>query len=237
MLKKSLAVLLAAAFVTMPAAASALPDYPFIHATGTSFVYAIPDLGEIDFDISAYDPAPETALATVEARSAELRALFVAQGVAPEDVEFRDVRREIRKQADPEQAPSYDIKCTVHVNVRDLSKWRAIMQPMLAMPNLDAFATTFGTTRREEVEAELMAGAVKDALRKADVMARGFGKRAGAVTAISSQELKNMARSIGLVPSDRYTTSKGRTRQDPADLLMVGSIRMSQTVDAVLRIK
>lgn len=222
---------------SLPALASALPDYPFIHASGTAFVHVAPDLGELDFDISAYDPAPETALGTVEARIAELRALLAAQGIAAEDVEIRDVRREIRKPATPDQQSSYDIKCAVHINVRDLSKWRAIVQPLLAMPNLDGFATSFGTTQREQVETELMTNAVKDALRKADVMAKGFGKRTGAVSAVSSQELKNLGRAIGLVPSDRYGPSRGKAPQSPADLLMVGVLRMSQSVDVVFRIK
>ena len=236
MLKKSL---LAAALTlaSLQGVAAELPSYPFIHARGTAFMYVAPDLGEIDFDIAAYDSDPEKAVAVVQERIAEIRALMAAQGLADADIEVRDVRRQIRKSDAPE--PQYDIRCMVHLVVRDLTKWRDVVLPLLNKPNLDGFATTFGVTRRAEVEAELTASAVREAQAKADAMAKGFGKRVGAVAGVSSDELKNITRAVGLVPSDwpRNSGSAGRTRQDPTDLLMVAALKMSQSVDAIFRFK
>lgn len=236
MLKKSL---LAAALLlaSLQGLAAELPSYPFIHARGTAFVYVQPDLGEIDFDLSAYDPAPEKALAVVQERIAEIKALMAQQGQADADIEVRDIRRQLRKSDGPE--PQYDIRCMVHLTVRDLAKWRDVMLPLLGMANLDGFATTFGVTRRTEVEGELMASAVREAQAKADSIARGFGKRAGAVAGVSSDELKNITRAVGLMPSDwpRNSGSAGRTKQDAADLLMVSALKMSQSVDAIFRFK
>lgn len=236
-LAAALSVTLAVALMSVSGAATAsgLPAYPFLHVSGTGFAYAAPDLGEIDFEISADDPSPEAALATVQARIDELLALAAEQGLEPADVEIRDVRREMRKGEGPSR---YDIKCAVHIYVRDLTKWRAIVQPLLDKPNLDGFATTFGVTQREKIEDELMASALKDARRKAGAMAAGLGKRVGEATAVSSQELKNLARAIGLVPTDRYNANSGagRAPQERSSLLMVNVQRMSQSVDVVFRI-
>ena len=224
----------------LPALAGDLPGYPFIHATGTAYGFVTPDLGEIDFDVSVFDPEPEVATAQVAARIAEIKALLVEQGLpeAAAGIDVRDVRKEIRKGAEQDPAkPQYTVKVSVHINVADLSKWPAVMRPLLHMPNLDAFAVTFGATERIRLEEELMGEAVKDALRKADAMARGFGKRAGAVAGISSDQLKYLGNSVGLVPSDRYHRANSRQQKDPEDMLKVTGIKMAQTVDALFRIK
>ena len=234
--------LLSIVFACLPvsALASGLPSYPFIHATGTAFSFVLPDLGEIDFDVSVFDPSPEAATLLVQTRITEVKALLVEQGLpeAAAGIEVRDVRKEIRKGAEQDPAnPQYQIKASVHINVADLSKWPAVMGPLLAMPNLDAFAVTFGATERIRLEEELMGEAVKDAQRKADAMARGFGKRVGAVAGISSDQLKNLGNAVGLVPSDRFQRANSRQRQNPDDMLMVTVMKMGQTVDAVFRIK
>ena len=234
--------LLSIVFACLPvsALASGLPSYPFIHATGTAFSFVLPDLGEIDFDVSVFDPSPEAATLLVQTRITEVKALLVEQGLpeAAAGIEVRDVRKEIRKGAEQDPAnPQYLIKASVHINVADLSKWPAVMRPLLAMPNLDAFAVTFGATERIRLEEELMVEAVKDAQRKADAMARGFGKRVGAVAGISSDQLKNLGNAVGLVPSDRFQRANSRQRQNPDDMLMVTVMKMGQTVDAVFRIK
>lgn len=234
--------LLSIVFACLPvsALASGLPSYPFIHATGTAFSFVLPDLGEIDFDVSVFDPSPEAATLLVQTRITEVKALLVEQGLpeAAAGIEVRDVRKEIRKGAEQDPAnPQYLIKASVHINVADLSKWPAVMRPLLAMPNLDAFAVTFGATERIRLEEELMGEAVKDAQRKADAMARGFGKRVGTVAGISSDQLKNLGNAVGLVPSDRFQRANSRQRQNPDDMLMVTVMKMGQTVDAVFRIK
>ena len=130
-------------------------------------------------------------------------------------------------------------KCTVHIVVRDLAKWRELMAPLLRMSNLDAFGTVFGVTERVKIETELMGKAVREATIRADAMAAGFGKRVGAVAGVPSDELKNLTRSIGLAPSDRPRSSSSAksTTQDEADLLMVTALKMSQSVDVIFRIK
>ena len=234
--------LLSIVFACLPVSvlASDLPSYPFIHATGTAFSFVLPDLGEIDFDVSVFDPSPEAATLLAQTRITEVKALLVEQGLpeAAAGIEVRDVRKEIRKGAEQDPAnPQYLIKASVHINVADLSKWPAVLRPLLAMPNLDAFAVTFGATERIRLEEELLEEAVKDAQRQADAMARGFGKRVGAVAGISSDQLKNLGNAVGLVPSDRYQRANSRQRQNPDDMLMVTVLKMGQTVDALFRIK
>lgn len=236
MLKKSLfAAMLALA--SLQGIAAELPSYPFIHARGTGFMYVQPDIGEIDFEITALNAAPEAGVELVQQRVAEIEALLAGQGLAgAAEVEFSDIRREIRKSNASE--PEYSIKCSVHIVVRELGKWRDVMGPLLGMANLDAFGTMFAVADRSKVETELMGKAVREATVKADAMAMGFGKRVGAVAGVSSDELKNLTRSIGLAPSDApRSSSVKRTQKDQADLMMVTAMKMSQSVDVIFRFK
>ena len=241
MLKKSLCAVVLALASLQGAAAAELPSYPFLHARGTGFMYVAPDMAEIDFDVSAYDANAEAAVAVVQERVLEIRALLAGQGVPDADVDVRDMRRQIRKASVTASDPEYDIKCSIHVVVRDLGKWREIMMPLLKMQNLDAFAATFGLKERAKLEAELTQQAVREATARADAMAKGFGKRVGAVAGVSSDEIKNITRSIGLAPVEWPRNSNSantkRNEQDPADLLMVSALKMSQSVDVLFRFK
>jgi uncharacterized protein YggE len=227
----------AAALLPCLAHASGLPAYPFIHATGEAFVMVVPDLGEIDFDISAYDADPAAAVALVAERAEQVRAVLAD---ADASAEIHNMRKEMRKAERPDAAaaPDYDIRSSVHIVVRDLGKWRPIMQALLAMPNIDHMATSFGRSDRLAAEQELMAAAVKDAQRRAEGMAGGFGKKVGAVTAISAGQLRNLTHAVGLMPGDLYARNRSvDTAPADKDFLAIEVLRWTQNVDMIFRIK
>lgn len=234
-------IIAAAVLVVLPFAASAsqLPDYPFIHASGNASRYFPPDLGVIDFEVSAYQADPVAARQVVEGRIAEIRALAATVGLPEADVDIRDVRKEIRK-ADPSQpgVMQYDIKCNVQIKVADLSKWKAVVSPLIDMQNLDGFITGFESSKREQVEAELMALAIKSAQRKAEAIAAGFGRKLGPVSGVSAGDLKNLTRAMGLALADPLRgRAAGRPVVDREALLMITVMPLSQSVDAIFRIK
>jgi len=242
MLKKLALVL---ALSPLLAHAVDLPTYPFIHVGGEGFIMAAPDMGEIDFDVSAFDADPAAAVAVIQARVEEIRALLIEQSGPPEGegaaaIEVHDMRKEMRKSAKPDDnAPAdYDIRSSVHIVVRDLTKWRPIMQALLEKPNIDHMSTTFGKSDRLKVEQELTAAAIKDALRRAEAMAAGFGKKVGAVTGVSSGQLRNLTKAVGLMPTDYYNTEgRAQAQTGDKDFLSVTVLRWTQTVDVIFRIK
>jgi uncharacterized protein YggE len=190
-----------------------------------------PDLGEIDFDISAFHADPAAAAALVAERAAQVQALMVDGGSS---ATLRDMRKEMRTaEAD------YAVRSSVHIVVRDLGQWRPLMQALLALPNIDHMSTSFGRSDREKVEQELTVSAVKDAQRRAEAMAAGFGKKVGAVNAISSGQLRNLTNAVGLMPGDLYYRSNRTVDAAPADkdFLATEVLRWTQTVGVIFRIK
>lgn len=240
MLKTALFAALLAA-VPMAAGASALPTYPFIHVSGNGEMRVRPDLGQIDFEVTAVDPDPAVATAAVAARVAEIRVLMEAHGITGDDLEVRDMRKDIRKDIKRFEtaAPQVEVRCGVKIIVKDLAKWTGIVGPLLNMPNLDGFMTMFDTSERGKVEAGLMNDAIGVARRKAEGIAAGFGRKLGPVSGVSIGELKNLTRSMNLTPSDFYQRGgRGKGEDTPRDeLLMINLIKLSQGVDVIFRIK
>lgn len=233
---KQLAI--AAAFAALPldAAASPLPAYPFVHVSADASVYRVPDIGTIDFEILAADADPELARATVETRIGEIRALLAEQGVPPDALETRDVRKELRKGV-PVETPVYEVRSSVRVNMRDLSKWRAVVAPLLGMPNLNSFATTFDTSEREQVEADLMTEALRDARRRAELIAKGARRKLGAVTAVTPGGVKNVGYSIGLLRADFMERRGSAARVRADEFLAIEALKLVQPVDVVFKLE
>lgn len=238
---KTVAFLVALSTFTLPAVASDLPAYPFVHVNATGVTAVMPDVGEIDFEIIVSDTDPAVARAVAETRIAQIRALAEGLGLPPEDVEIRDIRKDVKKGGEGEAAgaiPSYDLRSGVHIKVAALTKWAQLVGPLLDMPNLDGFATAFDTTDREQVEMALVSQAMNTARRKAVAMAKGAGRQLGAVTAVTLGDIKNLSRAMGLAPSDtRYAGAGTRSAYDRNDLLSIDTIKLAQPVDMIFRLK
>ncbi|TFW33113.1 SIMPL domain-containing protein [Massilia horti] len=233
---KKIALLMALALVSTTGSASQLPDYPFIHATGNALIFAMPDIGEIDFEIVATDADPAVARAVVEERVAEVRTLVEEQGLPVDDVAVRDVRQELHKSDSP--TPLYDVKCVVHLNVRDLSKWRAIAGGLVGKPNLGGFSTAFDSSERDKIEADLITQAIRDARRKGQVMAEGFGRKLGPVAGVTPGQLKNLGSVMGLVREDfTYQRSASAQQVDLKAIFEIQAMKLRQSVDVLFRFK
>ena len=220
------------------AVASDLPDYPFIHANGVGFAYVMPDIGEIDFEILAVDADPEAARQLVEARIAQLRALAEGLGLAADALEIRDVRKAIRKEESrPDGVAYYSLRCGVHIKVKDLAKWPELMLPLIDMPNLDGFTTEFSVADRDKVEIDLLNEAIRAARRRGEGMAAGFGRKLGPVTAVTSGQLANLTRAMGLSPVDRFNRGSSAAQTvNKRELLLVTVLKWSQAVDVIFKI-
>lgn len=234
---KKLVLCCAVALAAGAASGSQLPDYPFIHVSASAEVRLAADIGTIDFDIAATDADAAAARGTVEARVAAIRALVEGLKLPADDVEIHDVRQDIARPQPGATATMYDVRCSVHLNVRDMSRWEALAAGLVGMANLDGFAVSFDTATREAAEAELMADSIRQARKKAEVIAAGFGRKLGPVAAVSTAPLKNLGAAMGLVGADFRPRDARALKVDAAGLAQVAPLKLGQSVDVVFRIK
>jgi uncharacterized protein YggE len=235
---KQIALIAVLAAASWQASASDLPGAPFVHANGVGSVRIKPDIGDIAFEIKAYEVDPAVARQVVETRIAEIRSLAAGLGVPPAALLVRDVRKEIRKVEDATPGePLYELRCWVHIKLDNLAKWTALLSPLLNMPNVDGFVTEFNVRDREKIEMKLLGDAVRMARGKAKGLAAGQGKKLGAVRAVSPGPLSNLTRSMGLAPAEQLTyNTPPRVRADSRKLLVIGELRIVQTVDVIFSI-
>ena len=232
---------LALALLAGHTAAAPIPDYPFVHVTGSAFQTVMPDIGSLDFEIVATDADPAAARATVEARLGELRDLTQKLDVPPDDVAVREVRQSLRKdEHGANGAPLVEVRCDVHINVRNLSNWAALAGGLLGKPNLDGFAASFDRSDMDKINDDLMTQAIANARRQADVMAAGFGRKVGAVMGATPDALKNLTTAMGLERSEfRRPGGDDRARGQDVDreqLLAIHAIKLRQPVDVIFRL-
>jgi uncharacterized protein YggE len=227
---------------TGAAHASPVPDYPFVHVTGSAFQAVVPDIGSLDFEVVAQDADPAAARAVLETRVGEVRALMQQFGMDPEDAVVREVRQGIRKEGRAaNDAPVYELRCDVHINVRNLANWAPLAGGLLGKPNLDGFASSFDRSDMEKINDELVTQAIQDARRHADVMAAGFGRRVGGVMAATPDALKNLGTAMGL-EREEFRRPRGMDRAPAQDvdreqLLAVPALKLRQPVDVIFRLE
>jgi uncharacterized protein YggE len=230
--KSILALLLMSSVVR----ANELPAYPFVHVSGTAYLNVVPDQGSVDFELVARDQKVEPAAAVVQHRAQDVRMLTDSLGIAAADIDIDNPRAEWAKDG-----TAYVVKVQVHINVRDLAKWAALVQPILGMENVDGVMTAFDTSERTRVESDLLVQALADANRKAGVIAGGVGRRLGSVAGVSNSQLKNLTLALGLVPADfRYThpdNADARQAKSVEQYLSVNALKFQQDVDVLYRMK
>ena len=234
-MRRHIAVL-ALTLLASVAHASDLPAYPFVHTSGSANINVVPDIGEIDLELTSANQDAEAAWTTVEARLADVRALLAQQGLAGADVDVQSIMRTARKQDAASAIPSgFHTHCTVHLTVRDLSTWANLVGPLLKMPEVTELSVTFSRSDRRQIETELVASALADARHKADNLARGAGRQLGQANGIALVPIRNLSTTFGFSSAEGFRQS-GR-RKDPGDATLVAAIRLVQEVDVIFKLK
>ena len=242
------ATLMAAAALAVPASratASTIPDYAFAHVTGSAFRVEIPDIASLDFQIVAADANPAAARGVIEARVGEIRALMQELSIDPEDMVVREVRQGIRKERATDGTAVYELSADVKINVRNVANWARLAGGVLGKPNLDSFASAFDLSTMDKVNDELVAEAIVDARRRAEVMAEASGRRLGPVMAVTTDSLKKLGTTMGLEREEfrmPRTSGKGTGNQRAEDIdretfLMIQMLKLRQSADVVFRLE
>ena len=230
MLKQFAVALAIAAFLFVPALAADLPAYPFIHVNAAADLHVMPDTGEIDFEIVSQDADLEAAWKLVSERLDASRALLARHGVAVEDISVQDLWRRPLKQGDTVQA--IETRAAIHATVRNLDCWTALIQALMALPNVESVAVAFSRSDADKIEAELVSQALGAARLKAQNIARGIGAKLGPANGVALAPLKNLSNAMGLAADGpRYTPASAL--RDP---LLVGVQKLVQGVDVIYRI-
>jgi uncharacterized protein len=222
--------------------ASELPDFPFVYATGEAELEVSPDMATIAFRVEAFDKEPSRAAATVEERSKELVSLFAKSGIDKKDiVAYELTKTTVREKKDYTELGilGYETSRRFAVTMRSLVQYGDFVASLLNLKNLTNLDTTFDTTRRKAVEAELTAQASVNAREQAEALAKGFGTQVLSVFAITTSDMGFLfvAGQFGMGISMEREAAKIQSRASMSSIFIPSTIKLQKAVKAIFKLK
>jgi len=191
-------LLVLAYFAVNMAQASPLPDYPFIFQSGTAKMEVAPDLALIEITVSSRGSDAAKALAVVNASVAEIFQSFDKAKLRQSDITSSQIRRTLEYAGSEKRdtVPLYIVSRNVSVWVRELAAWAPLMSDLAGMKNITELETSFHSSTRNTLEAELELKAADDAAAKASRIAKSFGRKIASVMAISEAPFNARERAL-----------------------------------------
>lgn len=241
-MKKISAVILGL-LLTAPAFAGGgpLPEGPYVIVDGRAEVQAAPDLVVIHFTIGKTEPTTSEAAAYVEDWTRKLLALVRKYGVADDDIRASavDVDTEYDYQSGNRKLQGQNVRREIKVTLRDLSKYGALIQELLARDVSGLDGADFDSTRHLELQKQAINEAIDDAHAQAEAAAKRTGATLDKVYAVSVGNHDSfLGRDFPL--GDSSSVMLGSTAQlgrDASTFMVPKTVSFSASVTAVYSIK
>ena len=181
---------LAFTFAVATVKASPIPDFPFVAVSGVASTKIKPDKAAITFSVMVYDASSATATNSVNETLQKVTAKIIKLGFPKESITADDLSKSaVRKKGENYnqlEILGYSVSRSVNVKINDINKYTDAIQLIMKIDNITSVRSSFDTTKRNEIEAELVSTACADAKRKATLMTEGIGAKLGDVFAISN---------------------------------------------------
>lgn len=161
--------------------------------TGSASVAIVPDFATLTLGVSTQ---AETVAAAQEQNAAQMNALLEAlgaQGIAKEDLQtsyFSINPVYDYNQMNPDGSQKmvgYRVENSLAVKVQELDKISAVLDGAMAAGANQGYGLNFDSTKRAEAYDQALAAAVKEAKRKAGVLADAAEEPLGALLSINEQ--------------------------------------------------
>lgn len=202
-----------ALLVTATAAASPVPDYPFVYAEGAASRELPPDVGSLAFTLSAHHETSEGAITAVQEAAGKALAVLAKAGIRDTDINAAQLNKSQQLRWDDKtqrNVPAgYDATRNFSVTVRELARYPALLAALLAMPGASGGGGNFDRADRAKVSAELVALAAEEARQNGERMAAGLHRKLGAARAIAQVPLAEIPARFGFGASASGPVPRG----------------------------
>ena len=188
------ATLLTLTLLAAPAAPAAAEERseptPTISVSGSGQVEAVPDLARVTIGVITQARTAATALGDNNRRMAEIFAGMTELGIDKLDIQtsnFSVAPQRTRPKSgtpEPPQIVGYQVSNQVSVTIRDLARLGEVLDRLVRLGANNVHGIQFSVSDAEERLDEARQGAVKDARRKAAILAEAAGVKLGRVLAI-----------------------------------------------------
>lgn len=228
-------------------AAGALPDGPYLIASGTATTDVAPDYVDINFEIEGEALKRADASAAADKQAVKLFTILKAAGVAEGDIRAASITVSPDYQyEDNGNKRTYKgevVTRVFKVTLRDLSKFSALVQDLLEA-DLDIGDAEFGSSHKDEIEKHNLEAAIADARKRADDMAaqvgehvdRVYGMAPGQYSAFITQEFPYGGSYYGASQYGKIEVTGSRVKRTET-YLVPKSITFNSNVTIVCTVK
>ncbi len=177
---------------SQPASASASDRQ--ISVTGTGTASAAPDMAQIYLGVTTQNASVSAAVSDNQKAMTALLAVLKDQGIADADIRTSNYSLNTEKptpavpgkgSTDTGSELLFDVSNQVHVTVRNLASLPTVLDKVVAAGANTIFGVTFGIADPTSLQNTAREAAVKDALAKAQALAKLEGVTLGDVLSVS----------------------------------------------------
>lgn len=175
--------------ISQPIFAKNLPDFPFVVTTGSAERSVKPDIATIRILVLVFHKDSAVALQQVAETSSKLTSLLRQLKIPLNALEASDLEKEVKRQRgesyDDLQVFGYEMSRTFTLQLTQLEHYPELADELLKLNHISGLYTRFDSSLREQLEAELVIAAAKDAAKQAERMAQSLGNKIHSVYAMS----------------------------------------------------
>lgn len=201
---------------------------------GTAAASAKPDDADLTFTLSALYPTPDEALSDVAGRSAQLKQILSASGIAERDriTTGISVREERDWEKDHYVHRGYLARTSVIVRLDDPEIIGRLMKSAIEDAEAEVSGPRWRVANDNPAHTEARKAAIADARRRADAYVEALGVRLGAVAEVSEPGI--VTRSSQAVMAELALSTSDRE----SDLeIEAGDVDIRCSIDVVYRIE
>ncbi|ELR65339.1 Hypothetical protein C942_01126 [Photobacterium marinum] len=190
MKKQLLAVLLGFSTLGFAGAASAQMTVPHLETVGSGEVSAQPDMAEFSVAVEENRPTAKEAKQAVDKAVTAFVERLLAQGVERSDIQSANISLQPQYHYPKDKKPElvgYRANRYVTVTVRDLDKLNTYLDNALGDGINRINNINLKVSNEDEYIEKARQAAIKDAIAKAESLAKGFGEKLDGVWRITYQ--------------------------------------------------
>jgi len=181
------------------AGGTALGDIPHITITGVASVEVVPDIAEISLGVSTEKPRAVDAANETARIAHDIVEAAKAQGVESRDIRTQSVTlaqtfdnvNDSNGRYTGRKPRGFSASNVIVLRVRALDKAGALAQSLIDKGATQFNGISFSVEHPERVMDTLLASAVRDAKRQAEIVAQAAGVKLGRVLLIERPEAKD----------------------------------------------
>lgn len=236
-----LITLLALLAAKSASSASPIPDFPCIAADGNASREVAPTDATIQLTVLAFSKSSDEATNTVQAALGKVITALKAEGVGEKMIRAHDIDKSAVRSRDNNtnkalEILGYEVSRKVELKLPDLANYPKIVRVLMTADHIANMSSSFDTSKREDVEAELTGEAFVKARKKADLLAKGAGVTIDRVYAVSNNSLEAIGQQFGLGYQSSLPSLYGPNDAPDILLFVPSTIELSASVNILYKL-